>query len=312
MGRFGLPGFIAAMSLLLAACEKSAEDTSDRERREPVVVYAAFEDDAQLQGLFARYTEETGTLVIIRRGVPQDIVTDLIENRVSPPADILMTNSVVDIWRAGEEGALRPIASETVASRSPGWSRDADDLWAGIGFRSAVIVYDEAVASIDGSLDYASLQQPNYGGTLCLSSSSNAINRTVIAMLIDALDVRPAELIVRGWMKNLALPVFDSEHQVIEAIESGACGIGIVSSSVAATSNLSVHAPSSPFVDVDGVGIGRHARNPDGARALLNWLFDELPEAYFESIDEAGQKNVSLVAWYQEDAIKLAERAHYR
>lgn len=312
MDRFGLPGVIAAMSLLLTACEKSAEDRPDGERREPVVVYAAFEDDARLQRLFAQYTEETGTLVIVRRGAPQDIVTDLIENRVSPPADMLMTNSVVNIWRAAEEGALRPIASEIVANRSPGWSRDADGLWAGIGFRRAVIVYDEASVSIDGSLDYVSLQQPRFGGKLCLSSSSIAINRTVIAMLIDALDVRPAELVVRGWMKNLAVPVFDSEHQVVEAIESGACGIGIVSSSVAATSNLSVHAPSPPFVDVDGIGIGRHARNPDGASALLHWLFDELPEAHFEAIDEADQKNVSLAAWYQEDAIKLAERAHYR
>jgi iron(III) transport system substrate-binding protein len=312
MVRFGLPGLIAAVLLMLAACEKPPENRPDGERKQPVVVYAAFEDDAHLQDPLAQFTEETGVLVIVRRGDSQDIVTDLIENRVFPPADVLMTNSVVDIWRAAEEGALRPIAADTVAELSPGWSRDPDGLWAGIGVRSAVIVYDAAAVGVDGSLDYASLQQPHFRGKLCLSSSSNAVNRTVIAMLIDELDIRPAELAVRGWMKNLAMPVFDSEYQVVEAIESGACAVGIVSSSVAVTSGLSVHAPSPTFADVDGIGIGRHARNPDGAMALLKWLFDELPETEFDTIDQFGRQNVSLVAWYQEDAIKLAERAHYR
>jgi iron(III) transport system substrate-binding protein len=291
MARVGLPGLIAAASLALVACEKAAENSPDNIRKEAVVVYAAFEDDAHLQELFADYTEETGVLIIARRGRPQDILTDLMENRVSPPADVLMTNSVVEIWRAAEEGALRPIASQALLERPPAWLRDPDSLWAGTGFRSAVIAYDAASISVDDLPGFASLQQPRFGGKLCLSSSSNAINRTVIAMLIDELGVRPAELVVRGWMKNLAMPVLDTEFQVMEAIQSGACAIGVLSSSVAASSDLSVYAPSPAFADVDGIGIGRHARNPDGALALLNWLFDELPEARFDGVDGAIQKN---------------------
>lgn len=312
MIRFGLPGLIASVSLLLTACERPAEIAADGERKEPVVVYIAFEDDAKLQESFAKYTEETGVLVIARRGASQEIVTDLIENRVSPPADVLVTKSVIDVSRAAEEGALRPIASHALRTRSPAWSRDPDSLWAGIGIRTAVIVFDAAAMSVEKSLHYASLQETRFAGKLCLSSSSNAINRTVIAMLIGELGVRPAELVVRGWMKNLAMPVFNSEAQVLQAIESGECAIGIVSSPAAAASDVSSHSPSPAFANVDGIGIGRHARNPDGALALVDWLAEELPGARFDGVDQSIEKNVGLVAWYHEDAIKLAERAQYR
>lgn len=311
MRRIGMSGLVAAAVNLVSACGQDPQPAPDI-RHEPVVVYAAFEDDAPVREMFARYSEDMGVLVIVRRGTPQKIVNDLIENKISPPADVLMTRSVTGIWRAAEKGALRPIASKAVAANSPKWSRDPDGLWAGTAFRSAIIAYDAATVSADSLVSYEALAEPQFQGKLCLSSSAESINRVVIAMLIDALGVRPAELAVRGWMKNLAQPVYESESVLLQAIGSGHCEIGIASSSAAAASGLATHSPAATFADVDGVGIGRHARNPEGALALVEWMFAELPGSTFDSLDAAGQKNVSLVAWHFEEAVELMERAHYR
>jgi iron(III) transport system substrate-binding protein len=300
-----------AVAVLSAACERTPETATVAPPAAPVVVYVAFEDDAAVRRQLERYTDATGVPVIVRRGVATDIVDDIIENTVIPAADILMTQSVTGVWRAAEEGALRPVASELVVARTPSWTRDADKLWAATGFTAAAIITG-AKNEVDDATTFAVLAEPRFKGELCLSSSDLQINRALIVMLIDELGVRPAEIVVRGWLQNLAVPVFTSEEQVLEAIHAGTCIIGIASASVAAQSGLLVHVPQPAAVEIDGIGIGRHAHNPDGALALVEWLIAELPASTFDSIDTAGQKNVGVIAWYQRDAALLAERARYR
>lgn len=330
---------IFTMLVVCTGCGKQGEGIVENDRQEPVVVYAAFEDDARLRELFENYTEETGVMVIVRRGEPGNIVNDLIENRISPPADVLMTQSVIGVWRAAEEGALRPLYSEAVRERSPAWSRDPDDLWFGTGFRTAVIAGKTEAITDAGLPNFAALGEQRFTGQLCLSSSTNQVNRTVIAMMIETMDVRPAELAVRSWMKNLARPVVDTEAEVISGILSGECNYGIVSSTAFAEAmasdpraEVSVFAPDVTFADIDGVGVARHARNPEGAAKLVEWLFStEVQEemtsqnrmfpanqsaAYYDALDSAGPKsvspkNVGLVAWHEHEAAKLAERARY-
>lgn len=336
---FSTSAVLFTMLVVCAGCEKQGEGIVENDRQEPVVVYAAFEDDARLRELFETYTEETGVLVIVRRGEPGSIVNDLIENRISPPADVLMTRSVAEVWRAAEEGALRPLYSDAIRERSPAWSRDPDDLWFGTGFRTAVIAgKKEAIA--DAELpSFAALAEQRFAGQLCLSSSTNQVNRTVIAMMIETMEVRPAELAVRGWMKNLARPVVDTEAEVIGGILSGECNYGIVSSTAFAEAmasdpqaEVSAFAPDVTFADIDGVGVARHARNPEGAAKLVEWLFTtEVQEemashnrmfptdqsaAHDEALDSAvpnsvSPKNVGLVAWHEHEAEKLADRARY-
>lgn len=330
--------FVAIVALS-AGCEKQGEGTTEKVRQEPVVVYAAFEDDAKLRALFDTYTNETGVVVIVRRGEPGSIVDDLIENQISPPADVLMTQSVTGVWLAAEEGALRALYSESVRERSPAWSRDPDDLWFGTGFRTAVIAGNKEAMMNTDLPSFAALAEQRFAGQLCLSSSANQVNRTVIAMMIDTMDVRPAELAVRGWMKNLARPVVDTEAEVVAAILSGDCRYGVVSSTAFANAvannprvEVSALAPDVTFADIDGVGVARHARNPEGATKLVEWLFssdvqEEMASqnrtfptdqnaAYEEALNSAGPKsvspkNVGLVAWHELAAAKLAERARY-
>ena len=73
------------------------------------------------------------------------------------------------------------------------------------------------------------------------------------------------------------------------------------------------------YVDIEGIGIGRHARNPDGALELVEWLLSEdvqVPHAaavlaHPATGDFDGDKNVGVFAWHDEAAVKLAERALY-
>ena len=290
---------------------------------QPVVVYAAYDDKTYLPALFNQFTAATGYVVIVRNGTVPAIVDDVIGSRVSPPADVLLTPSVLGVWRAAEEGALRPNYSEIVASHAPAWLQDPDKFWVALSYRNASLVFDANQVDADDLKGYATLADEVFRRKLCLSSSTLAINRAVIAMLIRKLGVRETELAVRGWVANLAMPVFDSEQQLMDALASGDCAVGIVSSSSVAQhpdSALQSITPLETYAEIEGIGIARHARNPDGAIMLVDWLLsDEIQARHATALSviavTANPENgnqVAHVAAGDEDARKLAERARYR
>lgn len=294
--------------VFLGACTPDAPPPVNQD---PVVVYVAFEDDAHLAAIFDRYKQETGVLVIPRRGTAGRIVGDIIDNDVSPPADLLLTNSVVQAWRAAEESALRPLYSEPLREGIPAWARDADDMWFGTESRHAVIAHNEPDLDMNSVEDLAALAEERFAGALCLTTSALPLNRAIIATMIGELGVRPTELIVRGWVQNLATPPFGSEERVLDALRAGTCGVAIVSSDVANAPGVDVTVPATRYADVATLGVARHARNPDGAAALAEWLVSEVKKMQIESDGIASRGSVGLVALHHDDAVKLAERARY-
>ena len=124
--------------------------------------------------------------------------------------------------------------------------------------------------------------------------------------------VRPTEIIVRDWIKNLAAPPFRDEAELIAAVAAGTCGVGIASLAAATDAGPAVHVPSKTYADVATLGIARHARNPAGAAALAEWMVTEIVAMQMHGDENVSRKNVSLVAMYNEEATRLAERARYR
>jgi iron(III) transport system substrate-binding protein len=326
-----LIGLVASSLGLLVACDRASEPVVDTIPNDPVVVYFAGEDDAHLRGVLDNYTDVSGIAVTVRRGLPNRIVDDLIADEINPPADVLVAMSVVDVSRAAEEGALRPLFMPAIKERTPAWLRDPDDYWFALSYRSAVVVYATNFADDAELSSYTVLAEPRFRGQLCLSSSRTAVNRSVIAMLIESMGVRRAEIVVRGWMANLARPVVETEDQLVRAIQSGECQAGIASSAAVAKANatgsgktLSFSTPVPTFADIESVGIARHARNPGAAAALVEWLFQAEVQSNLamatlsspaidsqEVSQQAGARNVGLVAWHEKDAANLAERAGY-
>ena len=327
------PAVIALAALALAACERPADKAPAATRPEPVVVYASYEDENYLPTLFADFTRETGIPVTVRHRPEHQIVGEVIANTGSPPADLLLTRSVHGIWRAADEGALRPLQSQGVADAVPGWLRDPDGYWTAIGFTSIDVVCSaEHQEDCDAVEAYEDLGKPEFEGRLCLSTPAFAVNRTLVAGLIADHGPRPAELVVRGWVANLALPPFDSEAALLLAVEAGTCGLAVVSSLAFHDFNrptLAAAWPRPGYFDVVAVGINRHARSPDAARRLAEWLvgpaaqaaqFDAIrlrpvdagvPAAKLPFPPPEGMRSSSVFGLYEADAIKLAERARW-
>lgn len=292
-------GFALTIALWMTACDSGPIP-------EPVVVYASAEQEVRLTEMFSRFTDETRVPVNVIVGDSDALTDNVINNRGTPPADVLLTANVADIWRAADRAALRPLTGKAVGA-VPALIRDPDRLWAAIEVRYAIIGVsnDAERAGLD---NYADLANSDYRGVLCLSSAALSVNRSLVAMLAEDLGVKPAERIVRAWVRNLAAEPFATEGELLDAIRSGPCHYAVFSSAFD-TEGLSTIRPNPLYLDIDGIGVARHTHNAESAQALVDWLLREIP---LPAPELTNGKNIGLAGWRDEDAKLLAERAGYR
>jgi len=288
----------ACLSLLLISCES--------EPPPPLVVYAVGNDEAALSERLAEFTGDTRipiTLVFSKSSKNADLV---IENSGSPTADVLITNNVADIWRAADEGALRPISTKAIESSDP-LLKDPDGFWTAVAMRWNAIGALKEETTHPQVATYDLLASDDMRGRVCLSSSALHVNRSLIAMLINDRGVKQAERLVRAWIRNLATAPFSSEDHLIEAIRNGTCTYGILSSNPY-LGDLIYFVPEQHYMDIDAIGVARHAQQPDSAQKLVEWLVREKQPRITSEHD---LRPVSIAGWRDEEARLLAERAGY-
>jgi len=278
----------------LAACEAKPPA--------PVIVYAPTDLKDQLGEEFAN----SDFAVTIVAGTSAEITANVMAKQDSPRADVLITNNAMDIWQAADRGALRPLDDESLAN-VPAALRDPDGLWAALGYRRVSIgrAPGTNLESISGLMD---LGAPDVAGKLCLTSFELVANRALIGLLIDELGVKPAERLVRSWVRNLAMAPFADEAELLSALEQGDCRVGIVSGDPG-SSIVDLIEPQPGYVLIDGIGVSRHAENAEAAQRFVNQV---LSEYQADDLDGAAASNAGIAGWRSEDARLLAERAGYR
>ena len=319
---------LAMFPVLVAACGERArpETPASAPRAEPVVLYADAPGDAALQPVVAALTAETGIRVTLREAPAAKNFDDVVNNTGAPPADLLLTEGVADIWLAGDEGALRRLGDDAGIGSIPATFRDPDGQWFALSADPLVLVYSSAGDAARG-LMYTDLADDEFRGQLCLSSSTLPENRALIAHLIADLGKRPAERIVRLWMRNLALPAHGSVAGLLEAVRAGTCRFAIARRSdvLAATPPPAYRPPpggSAVIVSGYGIGLARHARYPESAARVLAWFAGRSGQERFAlatrtlsvtaPLPEWSTRPLSELGWLDEDARLLAERAQWR
>lgn len=271
----------------------------------PVVIYVP----TSMESIVASHLQSAGLNATFVSGDSVDLATRVIEKNDSPRADILITDNAVDIWRAGEQGALRPL-DDNVLVETPQELRDPDGAWVALRFRPLLLQLLDDQASSELS-SYADLGDPMWQGQLCLSTSALPANRALLAMMINELGVMPAERIVRRWSRNLAAQPFASQQDLFDAFGSGTC---VVTIDIPGTwiTGVRVIQPDPLYFDIDGIGVTRHAEHPDDAQSVVAELRRRMIAVDLEFLPAADGMNASVIGWRDDEARLLAERAGYR
>lgn len=345
-----IAALIAMMGL--TACN-APQDTSQAERSDAavpadageVVIYTA-RNEQLVKPLFDRYTEETGVKITYLTDKAAPLLERLKAEGSRTPADILMTVDAGNLWHAAELGLLAPLDSAILDANIPANLRDPQNRWFGLSVRARTMVYNPDMVDASELSTYEDLADPRWQGKLCLRTSKKVYNQSLVATMIAAIGEERTEDVVTGWVDNLAVLPFASDNEVIEAVAAGRCAVGITNTYYFGRlkrSNPELNATlfwanqgegeRGTHVNVSGAGVTAHAKHPQAAQALIEWLSAGEAQAMFAGDNlefPANPKvasapetdawgsfrhdiiNVSEAGALQTDAVKLMDRVGYR
>jgi iron(III) transport system substrate-binding protein len=195
--------------------------------QEVVNVYSArhYDSDAKL---FAGFTAATGISVNLIEARAEELIERLRSEGGSSPADVIITVDAGNLWRAEDAGLLASVQSEVLNSAIPEQLRHPEGKWFGLATRARVIVYDKASVQPADLSTYEALATDTWRDRICIRSSSNIYNQSLLASMIASLGAEAAETWAQGIVSNLARDPEGGDTDQIKAVAAGQCAVAIV------------------------------------------------------------------------------------
>lgn len=194
---------------------------------ETVNVYSARHYDTDIE-LFNTFTEETGIEVNLIEGDADELIERIRSEGANSPADVLITTDAGRLWRAEEEGLLKSVDSQVLADAIPENLRQPEGQWFGLTKRARVIAYNKETVDPAELSSYEDLADPKWRGRVCVRSSSNVYNQSLLASIIEADGADAAEAWATGLVENFARPPQGGDTDQIKAVAAGECDVAIV------------------------------------------------------------------------------------
>ncbi len=287
-----------AIAAFLTACGADTDTSSEPAAEQQVVnIYSSRHYDTDLQ-LYEGFTEETGIVVNRIEAGADELIERIRADGEFSPADLLITVDAGRLWRAEQAGVFSSVDSDVLNSRIPDNLRHPDGLWFGLSTRARVIVYNREEGVPEGLASYADLADPAHADKICIRSSSNIYNISLMASVVSRQGPEAAEAWANGIVANFARQPQSNDTGQIRAVASGECSIGVVNSYYiarliasddpadnAVAAAIGVIFPNQgttgTHVNISGAGVVATAPNRDNAIRFLEYLTTESAQQYF-------------------------------
>lgn len=275
-------------SLLLIAAALFFISCSDQNE---LNIYSSRHYDTDLE-LYDKFTEETGIELNLIEGSSDELIERMRNEGVNSPADVVITVDAGRLWRAKEADVLQPINSEYLNEVIPAQFRDVDDMWVGLSERVRGIIYRKENVNPDDLNGYLELADEEWEGRLCVRSSNNIYNQSLVASLIESHGEERVEEWAEGLVNNFARDPQGGDTDQIKAVAAGLCDVAIANHYYLArlmqsddpqdqevANEVGIHFPSAEdggaHVNISGAGIAANSPNRENAIRFIEFLATE-------------------------------------
>jgi iron(III) transport system substrate-binding protein len=301
----------ASVALALGAGAASAA--------EEVNVYSArhYDTDARL---YAGFTEATAIEVNVIESDADQLIERIKAEGANSPADILITVDAGRLWRAEEANILEPVSSEVLEERIPASLRHPEGEWFGLSQRLRIIVYAKDRVEPAEIAAYEDLAEPEWQGRVCIRSSTNIYNQSLVASMIETRGVEETEAWAKGLVENMARPPQGGDTDQIKAVAAGECDVAVVnhyylvrliksddSEERAVADKVGVVFPNQDgrgtHANISGAGVIATAPHKENAVEFLEYLTTDQAQVYFAEgnnefpVVEGVELDPILAAW---------------
>ena len=278
----------AALAIALASGAVAAQEVN---------LYSSRHYDTDV-ALYDAFTERTGIEVNLIEGDADQLIERIRAEGRNSPADVLITVDAGRLWRADEAGLLQPVSSEVLERRIPAEVRHPEGNWFGLSRRLRGVVYAKDRVDPSEITRYEDLADPKWRGRICIRSSTNIYNQSLVASMIEADGVEATEKWAQGLVDNLARPPQGGDTDQIKAVAAGECDVAVVNhyylvrliaseadDERAVVEQVGIVFPNQDgrgaHANVSGAGVVATAPNKENAIRFLEYLTTPEAQAFF-------------------------------
>jgi len=267
--------------------------------------------------LYSDFEDATGITVNRIEGNADELMARLQAEGRNSPADIFLTVDTSRLKRAKDLDLLQPIDSAVLEARIPANLQDADNEWFGFSQRARIVFYNKTDVT-DPPKTYLDLADPRYHGMVCIRSSQNTYNQTLLAAIITNHGADVARDWAQGVVDNMARRPQGGDTDQLRGLVSGECEIAVsntyyfaralrtnVTGVTEGLDSIGWVFPSQDaegaHMNLSGAGVTLHAPHRDNAIRFLEYLASDQAQLYFS----AGNDEYPAVAGVpMDDAVK--------
>ncbi len=267
-----------------------------------VNIYSARKEQL-IKPLLDKFTEQTGIEVNLLTGKASALLQRLKSEGANSPADLFLTVDAGRLHAAKAAGLLQPIDSEGLNAAIPANLRDVDGQWYGLSARSRVVLYAKDRVSADQLSSYESLADEKWRGRICIRSSDNIYNQSLLASMIANNGAEAAQQWAEGVVANMARPPQGNDRAQIKAVAAGECDLAVANTYYLGTmltsdaddgqreaaTGVGVFFPNQDgrgaHINVSGAGVTAHAQNRDAAIKLLEFFASADSQRWYAEVN---------------------------
>lgn len=289
----------AGMALALVACSPTStdSDTAQTPAAEPadngtLRIYSARHYDSD-RLMYEAFERQSGVRVLFREAGANQLLETMRAESENSPADLIIASDAGALWRFENAGLTQALPEGEFESRIPARLIDDERQWVGLARRVRGVAYDPERIQPDQVDEWADLADPALEGEICVRSSTNIYNLSLMGEMIELWGAEEAKAWAESVVNNMARAPQGGDTDQIEAVAAGLCGVAItnhyywvrMSQSGSASTRDAVAKTELVFptfgegsgahVNITGAALAAHADNVDNALAFIEFLLTD-------------------------------------
>jgi len=284
--------FAGALLSLALAAPLASTAKADGE----VNIYSARHYDTD-DVLFDEFKKRTGITVNRIEGKSDELIARMEAEGENSPADVFLAVDAGTMWRADQAGLLSPVKSDVLETRIPPHLRHPDGHWFGLSQRARIIFYAKDRVE-NPPRTYEALADEAYNDKICIRSSTNIYNLSLLASIIEVHGREKAKEWAAAVRENMARDPQGGDTDQLRGIVSGECDIAVsnhyyfvrglvgdVDGLTGSTDQLGWVWPNQgdrgAHMNVAAGGVTASAPNREAAVKFLEFLTTDFAQAHF-------------------------------
>ena len=267
------------------------DDTNINSKSNEVNIYSA-RKSYLLRPLLDAFEKDTNIKVNIISGKAKVLQKRIEQEGKNTRADVLLTVDAGNLYEAKKKNLLKKINSKQLDMLIPKNLRDDDGFWYGLSIRSRVIMFNPLSVNVKDLSTYENLAHKKWKGKICMRSSGNIYNQSLLASLITHLGEEEAKNWAKSVVSNFARDPKGNDRTQMTSVVLGECDLTLANTYYLGkwmtskkeierkyAKRISIFFPNQKsrgaHINISGAAVIKYTRNLDNAIKLIEYLADD-------------------------------------